>query len=330
MATVLEPQANKARPSPLMRYVNDTTYRAVFYQIALIGVLLWLGWFLVSNAAANLEARGMSSGFGFLGGTAGFQVAWSIIPYDPSKSYFHVYLVGITNTLLVSAIAIAVTTVLGFFVGIMRLSKNWLIATVAGAYVEVIRNTPLLLQVIFWYIGVFSLLPRPKQSIDLLGLEIFQLNNRGLYFPQPQPGDDFWMTPVAVLVAIAVVYALAVRARRVHHATGHRPAVLWPSLGIAFGLPLLVFVLSGAPLAFSLPELKGFNFTGGSSVPPAFCALFVALVVYTATYIGEAVRAGIQSVHVGQNEAAYALGLRPGWIMRLVVIPQAMRASTLR
>ena len=171
--------------------VNDERYRSIFYQIIVFAVVMWAGWYLFSNTSENLEARGMSSGFDFLGTTAGFSIAFSIIPYKAGDSYFWVYLVGITNTLLLSLLAIVATTLLGFFIGILRLSKNWMVAQLASWYVEILRNTPLLLQILFWYLAVFSILPRPKQSVDVLGLEIFQLNNRGFYFPAPIPGRAF-------------------------------------------------------------------------------------------------------------------------------------------
>ena len=332
MAAVIEQKPEKPGQqsansrSAFAKVVNNERNRSIFYQILVFGMIGWVGWYLFSNTTANLEARGMASGFDFLSSTAGFDIAWSILPYSPTDTYGHVYLVGIANTLLVSVLAIALTTVLGFLVGILRLSHNWLVSTLAGWYVEIIRNTPLLLQILFWYLAVFSVLPKPKNSIDLGALGIFQLNNRGLYVPQPEPGGLFWLTIVAVLIAIAAVFFLAIRAKRRQLATGARFPVLWASLGILFGLPILVFLVTGSPLGWSIPELNGFNFTGGTSLPPSFLALFLALVIYHASYIGENVRAGIQSVSHGQTEAASSLGLKPGWTLRLVVIPQAMRA----
>ncbi|MBU0723420.1 MAG: amino acid ABC transporter permease [Alphaproteobacteria bacterium] len=317
-------KGSPARDMSFSGMVNDERYRAVFYQIVVFGLIAWGGWYLVSNTSHNLASRGMSSGFGFLGNTAGFDIAWFIIPYDPRMSYGRVFLVGITNTLIVSLIAIVFTTVLGFIIGILRLSKNWLIAKLAAWYVELLRNTPLLLQILFWYLAVFSLLPRPRDSVSIL--EVFQLNNRGFYFPSPVPGELFWLTMLAVLIAIAGTYALNVWSNRRQAETGIRFPVLWPSLAILFLLPGLVFLASGTPLSFTYPVLQGFNFVGGTSVPPAFCALFVALVVYHSAFIGENVRAGIQSVSHGQTEASHSLGLKPTLTFRLVIIPQAMRA----
>ncbi|MCP5151205.1 MAG: ABC transporter permease subunit [Chromatiales bacterium] len=324
MAVVFDEGAPTQSRSTFARIVNDETNRSVFYQIVVFGLIAWVAWYLFTNTAHNLETRGMSSGFGFLGSTAGFSIAWTVIPYEPTNSYGYVFLVGIVNTLVVSLTAIVFTTILGFFIGVFRLSRNWLVATLASWYVEIIRNTPLLLQILFWYTAVFALLPRPKQSIELLGM--FPLNNRGFYFPSPVPGDGFWMTMLAIVVGIVLAYAIAVRAKRKQIATGERSAVLLPVLGVVVGLPLVVYFVTGQPLTWDQPVLKGFNFVGGGSVPPAFCALFLALVIYHAAYIAENVRAGIMSVTKGQTEAAFSLGLRPSWTMRLVIIPQAMRA----
>ena len=278
---------------------------------------------LFSNTTANLEARGMAAGFDFLASTSGFSIAWSIIPFDPTRSYGYVYLVGILNTLLVSLIAIVFTTVLGFLIGILRLSQNWLVKTMAAWYVEIFRNTPLLLQILFWYLGVFSLLPRPKQSIEM---GVLQLNNRGFYFPEPLPGPSFWLTGVAVVVAVVLSFWLAMWAKKRFLLSGQRFPVLWSVLGLLVGLPMMVFLATGSPLEWEYPTLKGFNFQGGGKVPPAFCALMIALVAYHASHIAESVRAGILSIGKGQTEAAYSLGIKPSWTMRLIIIPQAMRA----
>ena len=327
MAVVFENKRDAAPArSKFSRIANDERNRAIFYQVVVFGCIAWLVYYLFTNTAHNLEARGMKSGFDFLGITAGFDVAWSIIPYDSTRTYGYVYLVGIINTLLVASLSIGITTVLGFIIGILRLSKNWLISTLAGWYVEVIRNTPLLLQILFWYVAVFSQLPRPKQSAFLLGMDGFPVNNRGVYFPAPQPGDLFWLTMLAFVGAIIGAYFLIVWAKRRQALTGQIFPAYWASLGLILGVTGIVFLVSGMPLGFENPVLKGFNFVGGGSVPPAFCALFVALVIYHAAYIAENVRAGILSVHKGQTEAAFALGLKPGWTTRLVIIPQAMRA----
>ena len=201
-----------------------------------------------------------------------------------------------------------------------------MVAQIASWYVEVLRNTPLLLQIIFWYLGAFANLPRPKQSIEILGFESLVLNNRGLYIPKPQPEDLFWLTAVALVVAVLIAIALNKRATRKQQQTGKYISTLVPTLLIVFGLPLVVFVLTGMPLEWELPALKGFNYRGGGFVLPAMLAVMVALVVYHSAYAAEMVRAGILSVSKGQTEAASSLGLKQSFVMRLVIIPQAMRA----
>ncbi len=309
-----------------LAFIHDERVRSVFYQIVTFSVVAWLAWYLVSNTSANLAARGMSSGFDFLFLTAGFDTDFKLISYTVGDTYGRIFLVGILNTLFVSFIAIIGTTFLGFFMGIMRLSSNWLISKLASAYVEILRNTPLLLQIIFWYLGVFALLPRPKQSLDILGAGVSFLNNRGFYMPSPVPGDLFWASIVAMIVAIAAVVWLKRWSTKRQEATGQQFRVLGPGLAILIILPLAIYYATGAPLDWDVPALKGFNYRGGFKVPPAFLALLVALTIYHSSYLAETVRAGILSVHKGQTEAAYSVGLRPGRTLWLVIIPQAMRA----
>jgi len=303
--------------------VNDEKYRAVFYQVVVAIAVIWTANYLITNTAENLEARGMSAGFGFLESTAGFSIAWSIIDYEAGDTYFDVYLVGIANTLLVSFFAIIATTLLGFIVGVMRLSKNFLIAQLASAYVEIMRNVPLLLHILFWF-TLSAALPRPRGSLEIG--EMFYLNNRGLYLPAPVPGEGFGFVVIMALVGIVVAYGIAVWAKKRQIATGERFPAFWTGVGLVLGLPLLTFVALGSPLTFDYPSLQGFNFQGGTDVPRAFCALLFALVLYHTVFMAEAVRAGILSVSHGQTEAAYSLGIKPSWTLRLVVIPQAMRA----
>lgn len=321
---VFEKAATRRGSRSALEWLNDERVRSIFYQVLLAIAVIAVARYLFVNTSENLQARGMSVGFGFLSSEAGFSIAWTVLPYEAGDSYFHVYLVGIVNTLVVSFTAILFTTFLGFVVGIMRLSRNWLISKIASTYVEILRNTPLLLQILFWFLAVFSLLPRPKGSLSLF--DMFFLNNRGLYMPAPVPGPGFEITMVAILVAIAATYALAVWAKKRLYATGQPFPSFWAGLGVLFGLPLVVFVATGAPLSFDYAQLKGFNFVGGASVPPAFCAVLLALVIYHSAFMAEAVRAGIMSVSHGQTEASYSLGLRPGITLRLVIIPQAMRA----
>lgn len=321
---VLEKGSPRRANRSIFEWLNDERVRSVLYQAIVAATVILVARYLFINTSANLQARGMSSGFDFLGTSAGFSIAWSVLPYKAGDTYFHVYLVGILNTLVVSSLAIVLTTLLGFIVGIMRLSKNWLIAKIASAYVEILRNTPLLLQIYFWFLVVFSTLPRPKQSFSVL--DVFFLNNRGFYMPAPVPGEGLIMTLVAIIIAAVAAYLLGAWAKKRQDATGEQFPSFWTGFGIIVGLPLVVFLATGSPLSFDMAQLKGFNFQGGISVPPAFCAVLVALSIYHAVYMAEAVRAGILSVSHGQTEAAYSLGLRPGMTLRLVIIPQAMRA----
>lgn len=321
---VLEKGSSRRESRSVVEWLNDERVRSVLYQVIVAIVVVVVARYLFVNTSENLQARGMSSGFDFLFGSAGFSIAWTVLPYQAGDTYFHVYLVGIVNTLLVSFVAILFTTLLGFFVGIMRLSKNWLVSKIAAWYVEILRNTPLLLQIFFWFLAVFSLLPAPRQSYGVL--DMFFLNNRGFYMPAPVPGDGFDFTMIAILIAIVATYVTTVWAKKRQMATGQRFPAFGVGLGILFGLPLLVFLVTGSPLSFDFAARKGFNFVGGVSVPPAFCAILLALVIYHSAYMAEAVRAGILSVSHGQTEAAYSLGLRPGMTLRLVIIPQAMRA----
>jgi len=292
-------------------------------QLAFVAFVVWLGYEIYSNAQANLQAQRIASGFGFMQNTAGFGVSQALIPYQESDSYTRVFIVGLLNTLLVSVLGIFFATVLGFIVGLGRLSPNWLVARLAGGYVELIRNLPLLFQILFWYLAVLATLPSPRQSTSLFGM--FFLNNRGVIVPRPVGEAGFEPFVVALLVAIAVSIGLSVYARRLLFATGRRLRV-WPYvLGLLIALPMLSAMIFGRPVTFEMPELRGFNFASGSRLVPEFVALLVALSTYTAAFIAEIVRAGVLSVHKGQMEAGSSLGLTRGATLRLIVVPQAMR-----
>jgi general L-amino acid transport system permease protein len=322
MAVVDRPSSG----SDLSSIINDERYRSIFYQIVVFGTVGWLAYYLYDNTTTNMADRGQAVGFDFLFGTSGFAIAWTPLDYKPSDSYLFVYWVGIVNTLIISGMSIVLATILGFVVGIMRLSKNWLVGQIMYWYVEVLRNTPLLLQIIFWYLGAFANLPRPKQSVELLGIDWLILNNRGLYFPNAEFGDLFWMTAIAIVVGIVGAIWYNKRATQQQLETGQFVSTVWHTLALIFGLPFAVFLVTGMPLAWELPVLKGFNYTGGTFILPAMCSVLVALVIYHSAHAAEMVRAGIMSVSHGQTEAAYSLGLKPSWTMRLVIIPQAMRA----
>lgn len=324
MALSTDSTTLKSSPSnPLSRMWRDARFRAIFLQaLTLISVVAFIAW-LVMNTAHNLAARNMSAGFGFLDVSAGFGIGFTLIDYQEGDSYLRVFTVGILNTLLVAVVAIFLATVLGILVGLARLSDNWLIGKIARAYVELLRNTPLLLQIIAWYFGVFNLLPRPKQSIELV--EGFVLNNRGFYLPSPVPEAGFNI--VLIMLALSVVFAIglyrwaAVRLDK----TGKAFPAISTGIAVIILVPLAVHLALGSPLTWDVPVLKGFNFVGGTSVPPSFCALIVALSAYTSCFIAEIVRAGIQSVSKGQLEAAGALNLPSNWTLRRVVMPQALR-----
>lgn len=292
-------------------------------QILFVALLAWIAYEIVANARANLEAQRITSGFGFMANTAGFDVSQSLIPYSGSDTYTRVFLVGLLNTLLVAAIGIFFATILGFLVGLGRLSPNWLLSRVAGAYVELIRNLPLLFQILFWYLAVLATLPNPRQSVSLFGIAF--LSNRGFVIPRPVPHDGLTAFVIAIVIAIVASLLLQRYARRLLFESG-RVLRTWPYvLGLLIGLPLLAVLVFGKPVTFELPELKGFNFAGGSRVIPEFVALTVALSTYTAAFIAEIVRAGVLSVHKGQMEAGSSLGLSRGSTLRLIVVPQAMR-----
>jgi general L-amino acid transport system permease protein len=297
---------------------------SIAIQVAILVVIGVLADGAIYNAVQNLAKAHITSGFGFWNNTAGFDISQTLIAYSPSAStYGRAFWVGLLNTLLVAAIAIVLATILGFLVGLARLSRNWLVATLAGLYVEVIRNIPLLLQVLFWYNAVLKALPELKGSVPLPGGGI--LNNRGLFLPRPEFAPQFSLVLVALAVGVAAALALRTYANRRHDRTGGEVRVLWPALGLIVVPPLAVFALTGFPLAFSVPHMGRFNVSGGVEILPEFAALLLALSVYTAGFIAEVVRAGVLSVSAGQIEAAHALGLRPGLTLRLIVLPQAMR-----
>lgn len=295
----------------------------VVYQVLFVAALIWLGYEIIANAQANLAAQGKVAGFGFLTNNAGFDVSQNLIPYQGSDSYVRVFFVGLLNTLVVAAVGIFFATMLGFAVALGRLSPNWLLAKIAGGYVELIRNLPLLFQLLFWYKAVLAALPNPRQSYSVFDYAF--VSNRGLVIPKAieSPG----LMPFLIALAIAVVAALVLRrhARKELFDKG-RKITIWPYvLGAIIGLPLVTMLIFGKPFTLEYPVLRGFNFAGGSRLIPEFVALALALSTYTAAFIAEIVRAGIMSVHKGQMEAGASLGLSRGQTLRMIVVPQALR-----
>ncbi len=302
---------------------NDPVYRGIFFQVLVLGAVVLFGLYIFNNTAENLERQGIASGFGFMNTTAGFGIITHLVEYTEESSYGRAFLVGLLNTLLVSAVGVVLATLIGLLVGIARLSKNLLVSGIATVYIEVIRNIPLLLQIFFWYFAVLRSVPAPKNSIALL--DTFFLNNRGLYSPAPMPQPGFMWIVIALIVAIVGIIIMRNWAHKRQERTGQPFHTFYVSLAILIGLPALAAIITGLPLAWEYPVLKGFNFQGGLVMIPEFVALLLALSIYTGAFIAEIVRAGILSVSHGQTEAASALGLRNNITLRLVVLPQALR-----
>jgi len=311
-------------PTPHVAFYNDPKIRSTFYQVALLSAIAFLVYGAVTNAIENLARANIASGFGFWNNTAGFDISQSLIYYSSQAStYGRAFWVGLLNTLLVASLGIVFATVLGFIVGLSRLSKNWLLSKVAGGFVETIRNLPLLLQLLFWYNAVLKALPDIRDSIHIPGGAM--INNRGLFLPRPEFLYGFELVPIALAVGVVAAIGFSVWARRRQARTGQQAPTAAVTLALVIGLPLAALALRGFPLEFSYPQAGRFNIAGGIEVLPEFAALLFGLSVYTAAFIAEVVRAGVLAVPHGQVEAAYSLGLQPRPTLRLVVVPQAMR-----
>jgi len=319
-----DPRLASTRRPPSRRKLSlsDPFVRGVVWQVVILAAVGWCIWWLVANTMHNLEVRRIASGFGFLGREAGLPIGESVVAYAPTDTYARALLVGVLNTLKVASIGIVLATIIGTFVGVARLSHNWLLAKLALVYVELVRDVPLLLQLFFWY-ALLQGLPGPRQALSLGGLAF--LSNRGVYLPWFHWTGVHDVMLAAFALGAVVLWLLNRRFRRVQDETGLRPSLLLPGLGLLLGLPLVVFVAGGAPLSFDMPALRGFNFQGGVRVTPEFAALLTGLVTYTAAFIAENVRAGILAVNWGQWEAASALGLRRPQALRMIVLPQALR-----
>jgi len=309
--------------APSVAFWNDAKTRGIIYQVVSFVLVVLFVWWVVGNTAENLARANIASGFGFLENRAGFDISESLIQYSSDSTYGRAFVVGILNTLLVAAVGIVTATIVGFIVGVGRLSRNFLIRQLSTVYVEIFRNIPPLLVIFFWYIGVLSALPQVRESLTI-GSFAF-LNNRGFFFPRVVWGDGAWMILAALVVGILAAFFLRRWAVRRQEATGQQFPLLRWGLALVIGLPVAAFAIAGMPLSFDLPAPSGFGIRGGWQVNPEFMALYLALSLYTASFIAEIVRAGILGIVRGQTEASHALGLRHGHTLRLVIVPQALR-----
>ncbi len=314
------PVAN--RPAPRGAWWNDRTTRAIIYQVATLAAVIAFGWYLVHNTLANLAARNIATGLGFMWREAGFAISEGPIAYSAADNYLRAFAVGLLNTLIVSGIGVVLATIVGVIVGIARLSSNWLVARLASVYVEALRNVPLILQLLFWY-GLLIALPGNREALQPVS-GVF-LSNRGLYYPTIDPHPVHLVMLALLVLGIGLAVAAYARGQRRQRRTGQPFPLVWPTLACMFLPPLAAFLLAGAPLTLQRPAMAGFNFQGGAVISPEFTALIAGLVTYTAAFIAENVRAGILAVPHGQTEAARAIGLKPGLVLRLVILPQALR-----
>ena len=324
-SSTADPRLAKAGPPrrPIRLSWSDERLRGIVWQVLVVVVVAAILYWLWSNTVHNLEVRRIATGFGFLDREAGLPIGESLIPYDPTDTYRRALMVGVLNTLKVALVGVVLATILGTLVGIARLSKNWLLSKVAGLYVEIIRDVPLLLQLLFWY-TILQSLPPPRQAMNPVD-GVF-LSNRGLLLPFIEWLPAHWWALLALVAGVigTLLFSKAMRARQ--YADG-QPRKVWPAaVALMVGLPLLVWIAFGAPFTPDLPALRGFNFQGGISMSPEYFALLLGLVTYTAGFIAEIVRAGIQAVNQGQWEAAQALGMRRGDILKSIALPQELRA----
>jgi len=301
----------------------DPRKRSIFYQVGILAMVGLLGYYLISNTTANLQRQSIATGFGFLQKEASFEIGESLIPYSAANKYARALLVGALNTLLVSLIGIILTVVLGTLIGIARLSANWLVSRLAAVYIEVFQDIPILLQLFFWYAFFYEILPSPRQALS--PIQGTFLSNRGFVFAIPAYHKTHLYMGLGFLAAAIIVFFLRRWSKQRQARTGQALPIFRISLIILVATPLIIWALGGAPTDMNVPQLKGFNFQGGLNVSPEFSALLLGLVLYTAAFVAEVVRAGIQSVSKGQREAAMAIGLKGGQVLNLVILPQALR-----
>ncbi len=316
-------ELSQSRTEAFSRYFYDPKLRGIVWQALLFGALSFFVWWIIGNTIENLNRSNIASGFAFLNGRAGFDISQTPIEFDSDSTYTRALYVGIINTLIISAVGIVTALVLGFVVGVGRLSRNWLVRSICTVYVEIFRNIPPLLQIFFWYFGVLAILPQPKESLNVPFGGF--LNSRGFFLPKPIWSEGGWLVLAGLAVGVVIsIFVWRWSAKR-QNDTGLQFPVGPTSLALIVGMPLLAFALAGFPLTIEYPKLSTFNLSGGFQVKPEFMALYFALSIYTASFIAEIVRGGIVGVAKGQTEASEALGLPRGALLRLVVIPQAMR-----
>jgi general L-amino acid transport system permease protein len=315
-------QAGEDSPKTIPFY-NDPKKRSILFQIGTLVMVGLLAFYLLSNTIANLEKQSIATGIGFLQKEAAFEIGESPIPYSAADTYGRALVVGFLNTLIVSFVGIIISIILGTLVGVARLSSNWLVSKLAGWYIELFQDIPVLLQLFFWYALFYNVLPSPRQALNPI-VGVF-LSNRGLVFAVPESHPVHKFILLALVLAGVAIFLLRRWARRRQEVTGLIFPTVRVSLAILIGLPLIAWLLGGAPMAMNIPVLKGFNFIGGRNVSPEFTALLLGLILYTTAFVAEVVRAGIQSVSKGQTEAAISLGLKPAFVLNLVILPQALR-----
>lgn len=316
-------EAPRKAPSVDAGFWNDPRKRSILNQLFVMAMVGLLGYYLVSNTIANLDRQAIATGFDFLEKEASFEIGESVIPYTAADSYARALLVGVLNTLLVSFIGVVLSVVIGTVIGVLRLSTNWLVSRLAAVYIELFQDIPVLLQLFFWYALFYEVLPSPRQALSPMK-GVF-LSNRGLVISVPEYAPAYSYMGISFLAACLVVYFLHRWAHKRQAATGRYFPVFGAAIGLLTLLPLTAWLAGGAPTAMSVPQLKGFNFQGGLNISPEFAALLLGLVLYTAAFVAEVVRAGIQSVGKGQREAAMSIGLNPRQILNLVILPQALR-----
>ena len=309
--------------APKVAFFNDPKVRSLIFQGLALALLVFVIYSAASNAVTNLTNQRIAGGFGFLDKTAGFGISQTLIPWAESMSYGRAFVIGLLNTLLVAVVGIFFATILGFIVGVARLSPNWVISKIAYWYVEIIRNLPLLFQILFWYLAVLAAMPTPRNSYSLFGL--FFANQRGITVPKPVFEAGSGVIGIALIVGIIAAFVVRHWARKRQAETGQQFPVFVTMSGLILGLPILAYLAAGMPVSFDYTQQGRFNLAGGMTLIPEFVALTLALVAYTAAFIGEIVRAGIQAVSHGQTEAGRSLGLAEGRILNLIVIPQALR-----